>query len=165
VKLRQNSLSDVSLASFISLCPDLKRLDISFTSIRRPLPLLKGDIIRTLEKLSLTSTGVASADILAIVSLLPQLKTLSLGALGGGQGSTVAIGNTSAMTMNDDTLDALTDILAGFQHLENVNLVGNTKLGLNRGAGQAISKFIRRVGRRCKACGIMICNMTDMINT
>jgi hypothetical protein len=62
----------------------------------------------------------------------------------------VTIGNTSAMTMNDDTLNALTEILASFQHIENVSLVGNTKLGFNRGAVQALSNFIRRVGRTCK---------------
>jgi hypothetical protein len=55
------------------------------------------------------------------------------------------------MTMNDQTLSALTDILKGFEQLENVNLVGNTKLGLvgTRGHG-AISDFIRQVGRKCK---------------
>jgi hypothetical protein len=54
------------------------------------------------------------------------------------------------MTMTDDTLAGLTDILETFVDLENINLVGNTKLGLNtRGTG-ALAKFIARVGRRCK---------------
>jgi len=149
LKLRQTSLSDSSVHSFVSFCPNLRRLDLSFTPIRRPL--LASLNMPLLVKLSLTSTQVASADLLTIISLLPRLKTLSLGALGGGQGSSSAIGNSSAMTMNDQTLSALTDILQTFEQLETISMVGNTKLGLvdTRGRG-AIFNFIRQVGRKCK---------------
>ncbi|KAJ8522554.1 hypothetical protein ONZ45_g845 [Pleurotus djamor] len=57
------------------------------------------------------------------------LKTLSLGALGGGQGNTANIGNSSAMTMSDQVLQTVTDILAGFSDLEtHLNLAGITRL-------------------------------------
>lgn len=147
LKLRQTALSDASLNLFISLCPNLKRLDLSFTLVRH-LSLPKTLNVSLMEKLSLTSTSITSVDLLALVSLLPQLKTLSLGALGGGHGSSVAVGNSTAMTMNEDTLAALTNILKDYQHLEDINLVGNTKLGLTGKSG--ISGFISNVGRRCK---------------
>jgi hypothetical protein len=150
LKIRQTSLTDASLNSIISFCPNLKCLDLSFTPVRRPPPLLSASSIPALEKLSLTSTRVASSDLLAVVTLLPQLRTLSLGALGGGQGSSAAIGNSSAMTMNDETLYALTDRLESFHYLEDVNLVGNTKLGITASGDGALLNFISRVGRKCK---------------
>lgn len=87
---------------------------------------------------------------LAFISELPQLKTLSLGALGERQGSSAKMGNASALTMNDDTLLRLTDILTNFQHLEAVSLVGNAKLGLIGRPEGVMSDFIGRVGRKCK---------------
>lgn len=122
-----------------------------------------------LVKLALTSTQLYGPTIVAAVASLPHLRSLAIGALGGGQGSTVAIANTSAMTMTDETLRALTDALvnrdasasdgdssvdAGFEH---INLVGNTKLGLTgrRGRDAALAYFVRKVGRRCKV-GVML---------
>jgi pyruvate/oxaloacetate carboxyltransferase len=106
--------------------------------------------VSSLQKLSLTSTRVSNTDLLAIVSELPQLKTLSLGALGERQGSSATMGNSSALTMNSDTLVRLTDILANFQHLESVSLVGNAKLALTERTDAVVSDFISRVGRKCK---------------
>jgi len=105
-----------------------------------------------LEKLSLTGTSVSAADILAMIKLLPNLKTLSLGALGGGQGSATSMVSPSALTMNEDMLFTLTNILGEFSNLEYVNLVGNAELGFNRKGEGAIASFIRRVGRNCKVC-------------
>ncbi|KZT21647.1 RNI-like protein [Neolentinus lepideus HHB14362 ss-1] len=149
LKLRQTRLSDHSLDPILVACPNLKRLDVSFTLIKRPAQLT-GDSPPPLEKLTLTSTRISNADVVTIVSRLPQLKILALGALGGGQGSSVALANSSAMTLTDDTLRALTDVLDSFKHLEDVNLVGNTKLGLGSKQDRALAAFVRRVGRKCK---------------
>ena len=56
------------------------------------------------------------------------------------------------MTMTDDTLTFLTDIMANFEHLEKFSLVGNTKLGLTSRHDEhgALADAIRRVGRKCK---------------
>ncbi|KAJ3016818.1 hypothetical protein NUW54_g729 [Trametes sanguinea] len=72
--------------------------------------------------------------------------------MGGGQGSSAAISNTSAMTLTDDTLRSLTDTLEKCEDIERVNLVGNTKLGFTgrRGPDAALAYFVRKVGRRCK---------------
>lgn len=147
MKLRQLGLSESSIHSFLVCCPNLTRLDISFTHVHRP-PLLVLAEAR-IEKLSLTSTAFSSVDVVALISGLPYLKSLALGALGGGQGSSVSIGNTSAMTMTDQTLESLTDVLKDFGQLEKISLVGNTKLGTTS-RGSAIEYFIRYVGRKCK---------------
>lgn len=104
----------------------------------------------TVEKLSLTSTAISGVDVVALISSLPHIKSLALGALGGGQGSSVAIGNTSAMTMTDQTLESLTDVLKHFEQLEKISLVGNTKLGVTSRRGGALEYFIQCVGRKCK---------------
>ncbi|KAG2129956.1 RNI-like protein [Suillus clintonianus] len=149
LKLRQLGLSESSIYSFLARCPNLTRLDLSFTHVHRPLPVVLAEA--RIEKLSLTSTAICSTDVVALISSLPHLKSLALGALGGGQGSSVAIGNTSAMTMTDQTLDSLTDVLKDFGQLEKISLVGNTKLGVaSRGGGAALEYFIRCVGRKCK---------------
>ncbi|KAH7915367.1 RNI-like protein [Hygrophoropsis aurantiaca] len=148
LKFRQNALSEASIYPFLSLCLNVRRLDISFTLVHRSLSSTTLPLIN-LEKLSLTSTMVSSVDIVALMPHLSNLKKLSIGALGGGQGSAVSIGNTSAMTMSDQTLQALTDILESFERLEDVNLVGNTKLGITSRGNGALSDFFRRVGRRC----------------
>jgi len=150
LKLRLTAVSEQSVNFLISLCPNLRRLDLSFTAVRR---LSFGPEIPPLEKLSLTSTQMASSDLFAVISLHPHLKILSVGALGGGQGSTPAVGNPSSMTLSDEMLSTLTDILEKFQQLENVSLVGNSKLGIFKRRESPLSDFIRRVGRRCKVDG------------
>lgn len=148
MKLRHLGLSESSISSFLARCPNLIRLDLSFTHVHRPLLVVLTEA--RIEKLSLTSTAISSVDIVALVSSLPHIKYLALGALGGRQGSSVAIGNTSAMTMTDQTLESLTDVLKDFGQLEKISLVGNTKLGATfRGSG-ALGYFIQCVGRKCK---------------
>lgn len=166
LKLRQAPLSNVFVDTFLKCSPNLERLDLSFTHVSKHLDLSRG---KRLVKLALTSTEVPGPTIVAAVASLPHLHSLAIGALGGGQGSTVAVANTSAMTMTDETLRALTDALVnrdagasdgdssvdvGFEH---INLVGNTKLGLigRRGPDAALAYFIRKVGRRCKV-GVML---------
>lgn len=148
LKLRQAPLSDSVLNPVFTICPNLERLDLSFTLVKRPI-LPTGHM---LEKLVLTSTKISSADLLAMVAPLRRLRVLAIGAMGGSQGSSAAISNTSAMTLTDDTLRALTDVLAECPDIERVNLVGNTKLGFTgrRGPDAALAHFVRRVGRRCK---------------
>ncbi|KAF9240963.1 RNI-like protein [Melanogaster broomeanus] len=143
IKVRQLDLSESSVYPYISYFPNLKRLDISFTHIRR-LPAPTGVFVPSLEKLSLTSTMLSSIGVISFIAALPKLQTLYLGALGSGHGSSSSIGNTSAMTMTDDTLIALTDVMENFKGLEKISLVGNTKLGhTSRGAG-ALQDFIHR---------------------
>ncbi|KAG6901846.1 hypothetical protein C0995_007232 [Termitomyces sp. Mi166 len=149
LKLRQTSISEASLGSILKLCPMLRRLDLSFTLIRHP-PQLLDPRMASLEKLCLTSTGVSPDGLINIISLLPGLRVLAIGAMGANRGSRASIGNTSAMTMTDVTLVSLTSVLEQFQHIEDISLVGNTKLGLTSKDPSAMSIFIRRVGRKCK---------------
>lgn len=149
LKLRQTSLSEASLGSILKICPALRRLDISFTLIRHP-PQLLDSCMSTLEKLCLTSTSILPSDLINVVSILPGLRVLAIGAMGVNRGSRASIGNTSAMTMTDVTLLSLTSVLEKFRHMEDISLVGNTKLGLALNEPSAMSSFISRVGRNCK---------------
>jgi len=54
------------------------------------------------------------------------------------------------MTMNDDTLRALTEVLQTFVHLIDLSLVGNIKLGSSSRNDGALLSFISRVGKKCK---------------
>ncbi|KAG9316104.1 hypothetical protein JVU11DRAFT_3778 [Chiua virens] len=151
LKFRQLGLSETSMSVFIGRCPNLTRLDVSFTRFHR-LPPTPVNFAPALEKLSLTSAALSSMDIVSLISALPNLHTLYLGALGTGQGSSASINNISAMTMTDDTLTSLIDVMQHFQHLEKFSLVGNTKLGLTSRHDEqgALADLIRRVGRKCK---------------
>lgn len=158
LKFRQLGLSETSMYAFIARCPNLTRLDVSFTRLHRPPPST-ATFASALEKLSLTSTALSSTDIVSLISTLPNLRTLYLGALGSGQGSSASIGNISAMTMTDGTLTSLTNIMANFEYLEKFSLVGNTKLGLTSHHGEhgTLADVIRRVGRKCKARPTVLC--------
>lgn len=131
-------------------CPNLQRLDLSFTLIQHAPRLLSDIRTLLLQKLSLTSTAVRPADLISIIQLLPQLRTLSLGAMGANRGSQASINNSSAMTMNDDDLRSLTDILVTFAHLEDISLVGNIKLGSSSKISSALWGFVDHVGKKCK---------------
>lgn len=162
LKLRHTHLSSTSIIAIITMCPNLKRLDLGFTLIRR-LPSVAAEPPPPLQKLSLTSTGISSADLIAVVALLPQLETLYLGALSessGGSGG--AHGSLSAMTLDNNMLMALTEVLEPFQHLKNINLVGNTKLGLTEAKDGAVGDFMLRVGRRCLVCKLLL-SVSDLI--
>ncbi len=145
LKLRQTSLTDRTLNTILTVCPNLRRLDFSFTAVRDP-PLVLSN--QSLEKISLTCTKVSSVDLLKIVAGHSHLKSLAIGALGRGEGSAAAITNSSAMTMTDSTLQKLTDCLVECEFLENVNLAGNSKLGAV--SRHCLGDFVRRVGRKCE---------------
>ncbi|KAJ3801659.1 RNI-like protein [Lentinula aff. detonsa] len=149
LKLRGLQLSDSSIDFLVSLSPNLRRLDISFTATKRPILFTsRKDIFGAcahlsaprLEKLSLTSTPVAVSDLLQTISSLPNLRTLSLGALGAAG----SMGVASATTLNDATLPKLTSALQSFSNLRSVNLVSNARLSKT-----ALFDFIQRVGRNC----------------
>ena len=154
LKLRQAPLSDAVIDPILTACPNLERLDLSFTLVKHPIRPAG----ERLEKLALTSTKVSGQVLVALVSGLPRLRNLAAGALGGGPGSTAAIANSSAMIMTDDILRAIADALIVGKDadvtFERVNLVGNNKLGLTgrRGPEAALAYFVRKVGRRCKVC-------------
>ncbi|KAF4605393.1 hypothetical protein EYR40_004177 [Pleurotus pulmonarius] len=150
LKLRGTSLTDMSLNPIISMCPSLRRLDISFTLVKHPAILSDPETAPPLEKLSLTSTPIFGTILIATIRCHPHLKTLSIGALGGGQATNAAMGNSSGLTLTDSILRVLADNLSGCALLDNVNLVGNAKLGTTGKFERALELFVRRVGRRCK---------------
>ena len=98
----------------------------------------------------MTSTSVSPEDLALILPLYPQLEILLLGALGINRGSQASISNTSAMTMDDAGLKAVTNALANIAYLEHVSLVGNAKLGVTFKVNSALSDFVSRVGRKCR---------------
>ncbi|KAJ7169603.1 RNI-like protein [Mycena filopes] len=142
LKLARLAISDTTFNEIIPMCPALRRLDISFTSVRRPLLSLGGDqSLPPLEKLSLTSTPTSNADLMALLPRLPGLKTLAMGALGASPRSIAAI--DSNMTLTDSALLTVVPLLASHK-LESVSLVGNAKLGV------ALGVFMAEIGRNCK---------------
>ncbi|TCD63987.1 hypothetical protein EIP91_004689 [Steccherinum ochraceum] len=150
LKLRQTAVTDTAVNRWLLLCPNIRRLDLSFTAVQHPAVLLNAESL-AIEKLSLTSTRISVTNLLQMLTHMPELKTLAIGALGANRGLTAAIANTTAMTLSDVGLHDITDILAECKHLENVNLVGNSKLGMASRKGVVLSDFISRVGRRCKS--------------
>ncbi|KAI0307845.1 hypothetical protein B0F90DRAFT_1677748 [Multifurca ochricompacta] len=144
LKLRQTSLSDASVNALIPMVPKLRRVDVSFTDIRRSLSTSHYDFA-DLEKLSVTSTAVSPDD------LIPS----------HGQRSAYSV---SPMTFTDDHLRSLTAVLSSNTAIENINLVGNTKLARD---GDSIAEFLLLVGRRLKKLnlsGISFLRSSDLLN-
>lgn len=149
LKFRQTSLTDTSIHAVVTMCPALRSINLAFTGVRRP-PYLNDPDIPPLEKLSLTSTAVSMDDLLLVISHLPHLRSLSIDALSAGSPGNSSKGNITAMTLDDEGLGELTDILEDFEHLESISLVGNTKLGITTRREVALWEFISRVGRKLK---------------
>jgi hypothetical protein len=150
LKLRQTSLSDASINALIPFVPNLKRIDVSFTDLRRPLSVTSHSFAN-IEKLSVTSTSVLPEDLLSMVSNALQLRTLNIGALGGSYGKRSGFGRgVSTTTFTDKHLHSLTVILSQNTTIENISLVANTKVARDE---EIISEFILLVGRRLKVCG------------
>lgn len=150
LKIRQTQLGDASIKFLVDLCPNLQSLDVSFTLLKRTDSLLSPSHVLPLQKLSLTSTSIIAYDLAQILPLYPHLQILLLGALGISRGSQASIRNTSAMTMDDAGLRAVTNALADFAYLDHVNLVGNAKLGATTKLNSALLDFVSRVGRKCR---------------
>ncbi|KAI9455849.1 hypothetical protein F5148DRAFT_1324597 [Russula earlei] len=147
LKLRQTSLSDASINALIPLAPNVSRVDVSFTDIRRPL-VESLHSMANLEKLSVTSTSVSPDDLLSILPAASQLRTLNIGALGGSHGKKFAYGTgISTMTFTDEYLRSLTAVLSQNSVIENISLVANTKLARDE---EIIAEFVLMVGRRLK---------------
>lgn len=127
--------------------PNLRRVDVSFTDIRRPLSVpLHG--FANLEKLSVTSTSVSPEDLLSMLPAASQLRTLNMGALGGDNGKRSAYDKSvSTMTFTDKHLRSLTANLSQNTVIENISLVSNTKLARDE---EIIAEFVLLVGRRLK---------------
>lgn len=140
----------MSINALIPLAPNLKRVDVSFTDIRRPLSVpLHG--FAYIEKLSVTSTGVSPDDLLSMLTDASHLRTLNIGALGGSYGKRSAFGRgVSTMTFTDNHLRSLTAILSQNAVIENISLVANTKVARDE---EIIAEFILLVGRRLKVRG------------
>ncbi|KAJ7102203.1 RNI-like protein [Mycena belliarum] len=145
LKLCRLSISEVSLNALLPLCPNLRRLDISFTGVRHPFLGSYAGPLPDIEKLSLTSTPVSNADLARLLPRLSNLKSLALGALGASPRSIASI--DSSMTLTDDVLLKLVPILQSYTALENLSLVGNIKLGTT---ATALTRLITAVGRNCK---------------
>lgn len=136
LKLRQTGVNDNALSALLEHMPLLTRLDVSFTNVRS----VPQDVIPRLEKLSFTSSP-ASMSFLKNVIVGINLRKLTLGALGENQ----------SLTLTDSVLTELTAAVESLEHLEDMSLVANTKLGMTSARGNgALADFITRVGRRCK---------------
>ncbi|KAI0348602.1 RNI-like protein [Trametopsis cervina] len=144
LKIRQTSITDASLSVALAVCPNIRRLDISFTGVRHAGPLTAD----TMEKLNLTSTKHATRDLFKVLNGMKNLKSLSIGALGRGEGTAAVVSNTNAMTLTDQDLTALTLVLQTRKSLESISIAGNTKLAA--ATGIALTNFITNVGRYCK---------------
>jgi hypothetical protein len=146
LKLSQLQLSDTSLAPFLGLCRNLRSLDVSFTLIKNPHKylLLEEGVGANLEKLDISCAPLTSSSLLATIKHLSGLRKVVLGAMG----STGSAAAWASATMTNETLDKLTTMFMGFQHLETVSLVGNVKLGFS--STRSLRIFIAEVGRRCK---------------
>lgn len=144
LKLRQTALSDVSINAILVCCPSIRRLDLSFTRVKTLSPTSL-DILGGLEKLSLTSTDVSRNHLVAIIQHAQGLRTLNIGAMGGGRGQSVGLGNASALTMTDDVLVAVTKAIG--PDVAMLNLVGNAKIGQRR---QPIIIFLETIRNRVK---------------
>jgi hypothetical protein len=133
--------------ALIPLVPNIRRVDLSFTDIRRPLLATHG-CLANLEKLSVTSTDVSPYDLVFAISAAKRLRTLNIGALGGSHGKRSAYGGSvSMMTLTDNHLRSLTAALSQNTVIENISLVANTKLARD---AEVIAEFILLVGRRLK---------------
>jgi hypothetical protein len=129
------------------MVPNLRRIDVSFTDIRRPLSVLLHGFAN-LEKLSVTSTSVSPDDLLSMLPAASRLHTLNIGALGGSHGGRSAYGRgVSTMTFTDKHLHTLTAVLSQNTVIENISLVSNPKLARDE---EVITEFILLVGRRLK---------------
>lgn len=140
-------MSDASIHPILIHTPRLERLDLSFTLLQH---IQFQQPILTLQKLSLTSTFISTSDLVNLVSCLPSLKVLNIGALGVRPGATTSIMNSTAMTLTDDALRQLTDVLLDCPHIETINLVQNAKLGSTKRQDNALAYFVRHVGRKCR---------------
>lgn len=153
LKFRQTSLTDASINTLVRMCPACSSINLAFTGVRRPPYVNYLLDVPPLEKLSLTSTAISMDDLLLVVSHLPRLRSLSIDALGtGSPGKSSSMGNSTAMTLDDQGLQDLTYVLVELEYLESISLVGNTKLGMTRSRNEgALEDFIGRVGRKLKA--------------
>ncbi|KAF8516132.1 RNI-like protein [Hysterangium stoloniferum] len=158
LKLRHTLITELSLSRIASRCVALTRLDVSFTPIRQPTVVFDGSFPLKLEKLSLTATPLTSAFLQKSTIELPtaffsSLRVLQFGALGSMPSSRVRT-TPGSLTLTDQVLDGLIDVLAACQAIESISLVGNAKLGLRSRANSALARFIRTVGRRCKVLNL-----------
>lgn len=64
------------------------------------------------------------------------------------------------MTLTEKDLGDLTQVVSKFKHIETVNLVGNTKLGLT--SRIVLPDFMQQVGRRCKVLSFLLHTYTEI---
>ena len=84
------------------------------------------------------------------------MQILHIGALGAppqSSASQTGLGSSNvmrsaALTLTDEVLSLMTAPLSAMEHLEVINLAGNTKLG--NGSFRAMPLFIEQVGRKLK---------------
>ncbi|KDQ20323.1 hypothetical protein BOTBODRAFT_27744 [Botryobasidium botryosum FD-172 SS1] len=146
LKIRSTSLGDASLSKILAACPGLTSLDVSFTKVRRSQSFHLATNPPPLEKLTLTSTPMPTAEIEKILQCpgMRNLKTLNLAAIGGQQ--------TPILT--DAGLSALSEHMQKMDALENVSLAGNIKLGLAAPGRGSLLLFVTLVGHKCKTLNL-----------
>ncbi|KAG9029343.1 hypothetical protein FRB95_005459 [Tulasnella sp. JGI-2019a] len=137
LKLRQTDINDASLLNLLSHTPNLTTLDVSFTAVHGFASLNDLADWMHLQKISVTGCPLRSFVWLTEPTILSSLRTLNFGA----------IGENGSVTLTDDLLEHVSELPYPAANLENLSLVGNSKLGARRAP---LHDFVSRIGRTCK---------------
>ncbi|KAG8875808.1 hypothetical protein FRB97_004696 [Tulasnella sp. 331] len=136
LKLRLTGVNDASLLTLISHTPNLTTLDVSFTAVHGFASLNSLADWPHLQKISVTACPLRSFMWLTEPTIISNLRTLNLGA----------IAENGSVTLTDDLLEHIS-ALPSPASLENLSLVGNSKLGAREAP---LHDFISKIGRTCK---------------
>lgn len=152
LKLRLITTPNIPLDVILQNLPNLETLDASWTDLQRlPTSLdgYDGGYPAKLKKLSLMSVPIKPAELPPFLSHFKKLEILHIGAIGG----------SDFPTLSNADLDQLTDVLKGSAELHTVSLARNKKLGGLGGSQRELARFVRLVGRRCQAWGLIFQRM------
>lgn len=117
--------------------PALRTLDVSFTEVRGFTSMNNLKDWPDLCKISVTSCPLKSLEWIRS-DTIPNIQTLNLGA----------IAENGSLTLRGPVFHERVEEMKKLDHLENLSLVGNTKL--DGGGCLSLELFISEVGRRCK---------------
>lgn len=136
LKLRLTGVNDASLIALISHTPNLTTVDVSFTAVHGFASLNSLADWPHLQKISVTSCPLRSFVWLTEPTIILSLRTLNFGA----------IAENGSVTLTDDLLEHIS-ALPSPASLENLSLVGNSKLGARQAP---LYNLISGIGRTCK---------------
>lgn len=172
LKLKRTAIADAGVGRLLSHTPQLKSLDISWTSVKSldVLSMSSASPLHSFTKLVLSGLNLRPNSLHQCFSQLsgdappgvePRLETLKLGSLGTALSTVssfvvsiilfrrwyVDIGSSrQTSVLTPDTLKKMIPPLSRLKHLTRISLFGNEKIGNN---GAVLSDFLSRVGRRC----------------